>query len=83
MVRRSGKSGWDPTPSAAAPLAGPRGAKEVVESLRDRYRTPLEALSGSGRTQPAFPPLINSKTQNHKLNRAEKASHKIDSRNST
>lgn len=70
-------------PSAAAPPAGPRGAKEAVESLRDRYPAPLEALSGSGRTQPAFPPLTNSETQSNKVNRAEVASHKIDSRNST
>lgn len=30
-----------------------------------------------------LPPLTNSKTHNHKMNRAEKASHKIDSKNST
>ncbi len=70
-------------PYAAAPPAGPRGAKETEESLRDQLGAPLEALSGSGRTQPAFPPLINSQTHKHRMNRAEMASHKIDSKNST
>ena len=70
-------------PCAAAPTPGPRGANEAVESLRDQLGAPLEALSGSGRTQPAFPPLTNPKTHNHKTNPAEKASHKIDSQNST
>ena len=70
-------------PYAAAPPVGPRGAKVAEESLRDQFGAPLEALSGSGRTQPAFPPLTNSKPHKDKMNRAEKASHKIDLRNST
>ena len=50
-------------PYAAAPPAGPRGANAAVESLRDQFGAPLEALSGSGRTQPAFPPLTNAPSQ--------------------
>ena len=65
-MRRSdapGKQAGARAPYAAAPTPGPRGAKEAVESLRDQFGAPLEALSGSGRTQPAFPPLTNPRIQ--------------------
>ena len=50
-------------PCAAAPYHGPRGADRTAESLRDQFGAPLEALSGSGRTQPAFPPLTDTRIQ--------------------
>ena len=65
-MRRSdapGKQAGARAPCAAAPTPGPRGAKEAVESLRDELGAPLQALSGSGRTQPAFPPLTNPRIQ--------------------
>ena len=63
MMRHSdapGNQAGARAPCTAAPPAGPRGAKEAVESLCDQFDAPLEALPGSGRTQPALPPLANA-----------------------
>ena len=68
-------------PSAAAPPAGPRGAKGGVASR------PISCSPGSPlrlRSHPACFPSANQHTNlPPDANRAEKASHKIDSKNST